>query len=346
MSSFGLSRIFIEIPGGLLADKFGKKPIILIGYLLSLTSHIFAGFARNPAELIISRMLMGVGSALLFSSSLTYIGEISTRENRGKFVSYFQSTFSIAGIVGPTLGGLISEALGLRSIFFISSFLSAIGLIVVLSLKMEEKPEFKTEKRKINSLEIIKNFRIIVLSSCSFIMFFYFSSIRGTLIPLYGTQNLGLNSVQISLIFSLSSIIVVLSMIFINQQLEKLIKRALLLTISLLACSVSIFLLSVAWDFNSLAVLFVPLGFSFGIFQPLPFAMIIDNSEPNNRGLTIGISRTIADFGIILGPIIAGWLLDLGQPRLTFYLVASLFGLLSYFTYRIFFKGNNSQKDL
>jgi MFS family permease len=341
MSSFGLSRIFIEIPGGLLADKFGKKPVIIIGYLLSVTSHLFAGFARNPLELIISRMLMGTGSALLFSSSLTYLGEISTRESRGKYVSYFQSTFSIAGIVGPTLGGLISEVLGLRSIFFISSLLSALGLIVVLSLKMEENPEFKTEKRNNNSLEIIKNVRIMVLSACSFIMFFYFSSIRGTLIPLYGTENLGLNSVQISLIFSLSSIIVVLSMIFINQLLEKLIKRALLLSISLIACSVSIFSLSVAWNFSSLAVLYIPLGFCFGIFQPLPFAMIIDNSEPNNRGLTIGVSRTIADFGIILGLLVAGWLLDLGQPRYTFYVVASLFGLFSYLTYKIFLKENS-----
>ena len=176
------------------------------------------------------------------------------------------------------------------------------------------------------------------------LMFFYFSSIRGTLIPLYRTENLTLSSVQISIIFSLSSSIVVLSMIFISQQFEKRMRRALLLSISLLACSVSIFSLSSAWNFNSLALLYIPLGFSFGIFQPLPFAMIIDNSEPNNRGLTIGISRTIADFGIILGPMLAGWLLDLGQPRYTFYIVASLFGLFSYLTYRIFFKENKSSK--
>ena len=64
--------------------------------------------------------------------------------------------------------------------------------------------------------------------------------------------------------------------------------------------------------------------------------MISDYAHPEYRGVTMGVARTIADSGHLIGPIMVGWLIDLGHPLIAFYIVAGILGVVSLVTYRIF----------
>jgi MFS transporter, DHA2 family, lincomycin resistance protein len=109
-----------------------------------------------------------------------------------------------------------------------------------------------------------------------------------------------------------------------------------LLSVSLLLCSLAVLILSLPSGFVAFAIASVPLGVGFGLLQPIPFAMIIDLSEPRNRGLMMGAVRTVADLGIILGPNIVGWLLGVGEPAWVFYLIAVIIGGVSILTWAAF----------
>jgi DHA1 family multidrug resistance protein-like MFS transporter len=341
MASFGMSRVFVEIPGGMLADRFGTKPVMIGGYVLSVASHLLAGFAQTVVELMATRMLIGTGSALSFTASMVYVTDIATVDKRSRYIALLQSTFNIAGIIGPTVGGVISETFGLRIIFFVSAALSLIGILLVQAMKTHEKgspSEEGTDRSGLGFRDIVTDLRILTLSASCFLMFFLFSSIRGTIIPLYGVEELGLSSVEIGLIFSLTSAITVFGLLFVTHRLETRIGRSMLLPLSLLICSMAVFLLSVASNFITLAAFVLPLGIGMSILQPTSFTMISDHAQPAIRGLTLGFSRTIAALGIIVGSTMAGWLMDLGQQFVGFLLIGGILSLFSFFTYFVFRK--------
>lgn len=341
MASFGMSRVFVEIPGGMLADRFGTKPVMIGGYVLSVASHLLAGFAQTVVELMATRMLIGTGSALSFTASMVYVTEMATVDKRSRYIALLQSTFNIAGIIGPTVGGVISETFGLRIIFFVSAALSLIGILLVQAMKAHEKgspSEEGTDRSGLGFRDIVTDLRILTLSASCFLMFFLFSSIRGTMIPLYGVEELGLSSVEIGLIFSLTSAITVFGLLFVTHRLETRIGRSMLLPLSLLICSMAVFLLSFASNFITLAAFVLPLGIGMSILQPTSFTMISDHAQPAIRGLTLGFSRTIAALGIIVGSTMAGWLMDLGQQFVGFLLTGGILSLFSFFTYFVFRK--------
>jgi MFS family permease len=155
------------------------------------------------------------------------------------------------------------------------------------------------------------------------------------MIPLYGVEKMALNSVQIGLIFSLISLIIAVILLFITHRLEMIVKKPLLLSIGLLICSFSVFLISFSLDFISLSIFTVPFAVGLGILQPIPFAMVIEYAKAENRGLAMGVMRTIGDLGIVIGPMIVGWLLDLGQALYAFYLITILVGASSLLTWLI-----------
>jgi MFS family permease len=341
LSSFGISRLFVEIPGGALTDRMGRKPIIMLGYLLSMASHLIAGFAHTPLELAASRMLMGAGSALMLTAGTVYVTEMASEEKRTRDLARFQSTLSIAGIVGPTLGGLISDNLGIRNIFFVSAATSFIGVILIYLIRSHGEmstPKEESSQSTLRILEIVKDRRMIILSASCFMMFFLFSSIRGTMIPVYGAETLMLSSFEIGLVFSLTSATSVVGLVFITHRLEGRLGRFKLLPLGLLVSSISVFLISLSSNIITLSTFVIPLGVGLSILQPTVFSMISDHAEPENRGLTMGISRTVAAFGIVIGPTMVGGLIDLGQPLLAFYLVAGILGLFSILTHLVFRK--------
>ncbi len=347
VSSFGFTRIFFEIPGGLLTDRFGTRLMLILGYALITISNIVAGVAQTFVELTVARAIVGIGSAIELTASLTYIGRITTIETRGRNIALFQSAGTSAQIIGPTIGGLIADIAGRRSIFFVAALFSTIGAMLVSKMKFS-KNTIESNRRKglipsySDMIEILRDIRVIAISGSAFAMFFLFSGVRGTMIPLFGAGQFQLSSSQIGLVFSLTSLTILMVLFFITHRLERIIGRSSLLPISLSVCSISVLILSFSSDFMTLAVLSIPLGIGFGLLQPIPFATIIDFSNPAKGGLSMGILRTIADLGLIIGPMMVGWLMYLNQPLLVFYLVASIIGALSFMTWIVFRKPRGS----
>lgn len=286
--------------------------------------------------LMLSRIIIGIGSAIVYTVSFTYIGEIAPIDRRARFIALFQSSFFASGIVGSALGGLFSDFFNMRAIFFVSFLCSMIGVLFILLLKVREDYSVPDSVSQIRQ-DLFKgiNIKIIALSISCFIMFLIDSSIRTTMIPLYGVSKLGLSPSQIGFVFSLISSITIIALLFITPRVE-VIKKSTLLPISLLVASIAVILVSFSSDFISLSIFSVFIGISTGLLNPIPIAMLINYTNPRNRGVIMGFLRTIGDLGIVLGPILVGGLIDIGEPLFVFYLVALFSLIFSFFAYVIF----------
>jgi DHA1 family bicyclomycin/chloramphenicol resistance-like MFS transporter len=125
--------------------------------------------------------------------------------------------------------------------------------------------------------------------------------------------------------------------------LERRISRPHLLVTSLIVAASAIAVLSLASDFLSLLLIAIPLGVGFSLIQPTPFVMILDLASPDTRGVMMGLLRTTGDIGIIIGPLLVGMLLDLGQPRLVFYVVAAIYAFFAIVSWFIFHRYNSTR---
>ena len=105
---------------GKLADLFGRKPVILLGIALFLLGSILCGFAWSMLALIIFRMVQGLGAGAIQPMTITIAGDLYTLAERGKVQGYLASVWGVSAVVGPSIGGLFSEYLNWRWIFFIN----------------------------------------------------------------------------------------------------------------------------------------------------------------------------------------------------------------------------------
>ncbi|MEU8664034.1 MFS transporter [Actinoplanes philippinensis] len=105
---------------GKLNDLFGRKPVILFGIALFLLGSIFCGAAWNMWVLIAFRVVQGLGAGAIQPTTITIVGDLYSVEERAKVQGYIASVWGASSVVGPTLGGVFSEYVSWRWIFFVN----------------------------------------------------------------------------------------------------------------------------------------------------------------------------------------------------------------------------------
>ena len=119
---------------GKLSDLYGRRPLLMIGITLFLIGSALSGLSQNMTQLIIFRGIQGLGAGALFPISLAVIGDLFTPAERGKYQGLFGAVFGVSSIVGPLLGGFLTEQVSWHWIFFINLPIGLIALAVIWRL--------------------------------------------------------------------------------------------------------------------------------------------------------------------------------------------------------------------
>lgn len=128
------------LTGGRLADLYGRKRVYLGGMLVFATASVFCGLASTVTHLIVFRVLQGVGSAFVQGVSPAITASAFPPTERGKALGIQTTTVALAGITGPLIGGLITDALGWRWIFFLRIPLSLLVLALTFFVLRHDQP--------------------------------------------------------------------------------------------------------------------------------------------------------------------------------------------------------------
>lgn len=123
---------------GKFADVVGRRPVMFFGIGVFLLGSVLCGAAWNMPALIAFRAVQGVGAGAVQPMSMTMVGDMYTVEERARVQGYLASVWGIAAVVGPTLGGVFSQYVSWRWIFFVNLPLGAVAAWM-LARRFKEK---------------------------------------------------------------------------------------------------------------------------------------------------------------------------------------------------------------
>ncbi len=130
---------------GKLSDLYGRRLLYQIGIGVFLLGTLLSGFSASMTQLIVFRAIQGLGAGALVPLAMTIIGDIFTLRERAKMQAYFSGVWGLSSVIGPVIGGFITDQISWRWVFFINLPIGiAAALIIGFALKEPKQHENPT----------------------------------------------------------------------------------------------------------------------------------------------------------------------------------------------------------
>ena len=140
---------------GKLSDVYGRKVMLLTGISIFLGASWLCGLSQNMTELIFFRGLQGLGAGALFPISLAIIGDLFTPRERGRYQGLFGAVFGLSFIVGPFIGGWITDNVSWHWVFYVNMPIGILALVVIGTVLPNFHPTTVVRVRDLDFLGIV-----------------------------------------------------------------------------------------------------------------------------------------------------------------------------------------------
>ena len=317
-ASFALAQLLFSPFWGVLSDKFGRKPIILVGLLgLSLSFLVFA-FAANLTSLFILRFIQGIFSGATMPSARAYIADVTTKEERIRAMGRIGTALALGIILGPAIGGLLAQASFVLP-FFAAAIIAALNLIFVfffLPESLKEKRDYNITIRLawLSFPRILKGLKgaLMPLFLLGFVWSFALSNNQVN-VPLLGSEKFLLSTGAIGLGFALMGLVSAITQFFLLSRITNIIGQHKTIAGGLILMSLSFIAMPFLPNNVSLFYLAMALaGLGSAVARPVITALITkETTEP--QGITLGTSSAFESLGRLLGPLLGGFLFMFGH---------------------------------
>lgn len=145
-TSYLLAAAVFLLPFGRIADIVGRKKIYLTGIIIYASASLLSGMATGGYFLIIARIFQGVGGSLIFGTGVAILSSVFPEKERGKALGINVAAVYLGLSAGPFIGGVITEQLGWRYLFFLNALMGAVVIILVILKLHGEWAEARGEK--------------------------------------------------------------------------------------------------------------------------------------------------------------------------------------------------------
>ena len=313
VSIYGAVQLLTQIPIGRLSDQMGRKKILLLGLATFCFLPLFYIYAKNANSLLLIRALGGLGAAAVWPIAMALIIDQAEAKNRGAAMGRYNAAFFFALALGPLIGGMLYDFLGLKAPFYLWALLGAASFFVVyFRVKDPEKIRVKMGLLPSRGKEalIASGYRLTFLACSSVVLW---SGVVGgfnfTMLPSFAA-GLGFNATDVGIIYLVYGGSTALFNIYFGRQADKGTRKRLIFT-GCLVGAVSFAFLSLADALIPITLLFAGLGMGLGMASPAAAALIADTTSNARRGEVYGIFNTARMSGVVIGPLIAGLTADL-----------------------------------
>lgn len=302
ISLFTLTAAISRPFSGKLTDKWGRVPVMAVGSVVCLICGFLYPILSSVAGFLFLRLVHGFSTGFKPTATSAYVADIIPKERWGEGLGMHGLCFSIGGALGPALGGMVVNAFGIDIMFYSSSFLAFLSIVIVMNMK-----ETLAEKEKLHkSMFLISRKDIIDIGAlpAGIITFFSYTAygLVLTLIPDWsehlGAENKGIFFTA----FTIASVMVR----FGAGKVSDRHGRVNVILAGMIIIAAALFVISIGDSITILLAGAGLYGMGAGILSPAINAWTIDLSDPAHRGKAIATMYISMEVGIGLGALLGG----------------------------------------
>ncbi len=314
---FTFPGIFLAPVIGILADRYGRKKILLPSLFLFGIAGLSCFFTNNWHILLVFRFFQGIGAASLGMLNVTIIGDLFTGEKRGAIMGYNASVLSIGTAAYPALGGALAMA-GWQFPFLLPFFAIPTALLIIFWLKNPEptkKQNLKEYLRK--TWKIINQKTVWGLFIVNVLLFVILYGAYLSYFPQLMEERLHATSLHIGLMMSGFSVVTATTASQLKR-INRIFKPKTQLQIGFLFYLVSMLILSAANEWWQLVIPVITFGMAHGMIIPGIQTLLVGFAPISERAGFMSINSMVLRLGQTTGPLIISFFYVLGGTGVAF----------------------------
>jgi len=341
LSLFALARLVLNVPLGVLCDRRGRRLLLVGGPLVTAAGMVGTGLAQEIGQLLAARAVAGAGSAMYMVASLTYLADISTEQNRARFIATNQGALLLGVSIGPAVGGLLAEVYGFRLPFHVVGLAALVaagyaywrlpetgasasrGPIHSGPAPESEWPGADRETGRQAApvplrgtaagrrpwLAMLMSGNFLTVAFVTAMIFFTRAGGRQTIVPLLGDSRLGLSTGFLGVVFTAMSLVNLVLIAPAAVAADRLGRRAVIVP-SGIATVAGLLLFAGATNVALFLLGALVLAVASAVAGPAPAAYVADIAPAQARGLAMSFYRSAGDVGFVIGPPLLGVIAD------------------------------------
>ncbi|MSY98282.1 MAG: MFS transporter [Actinobacteria bacterium] len=328
ISVFALARFVTAPVAGTLVDRLGERLVLGTGLFIVAGSSLAAGFSQSYLQLIVLRGVGGLGSSMFTVSALALLLRVVDDTQRGRASSAYQGGFLLGGVAGPAVGGLV-VAWSIRAPFFVyAATLIVAGIVALVFLansRLHEREEMVSggEAGKLETLRLaLKGGAYRAALAVNLITGFLILGLRSSVVPLFVTEGMQKGASLTGIGFLVAAGFQAVLLLPAGRLSDTAGRRKAMLygtigtTIGMIALTATDIAVN-GWGTTAVAgtALFLLAmaiqGVASAFLGSAPTAVVGDIMGGKRGGIVVATFQMMNDFGVILGPLVAGLLVDL-----------------------------------
>jgi len=318
MAMFSFAQ-FISAPfWGNLSDRFGRRPILMIGMAGSMISYIWLAYADTLWMLFAARALSGLMAGNI-AAAFAYMADITTRETRAKGMGMIGAAFGLGFIAGSAIGGILAGSDPANADFqtpaLVAAALSATAFTLTMfilkeSLSEDVRKEMAGKKRPTR----MEQFRTILAQPSTvrivgviFLSTFVFAGLESTF-AMWSRRQFGWGPEQNGYLFAFIGIISAIIQGGLIGRMAKAMGEKTLIIQGAAALALGVFLIPFSDTLLVLVIAMMIAGYGYSIITPALNSLISLQASESDQGSTLGVARSASTLARIAGPAWAGML--------------------------------------
>lgn len=334
VSAFAAMRFLSGLISGRLIDRFGERMVFAVGVTLVSIFTLLLAFSQNYLQMLIFRTAGGLGSSMFSVSANSVILRSVEDSKRAQAQSIYNSTFLIGGITGPAFGGLLM-GISLRAPFLVyAATLFTAGVIAFFFLNAAHlDPAANPDEESTSPLDALRipAYRIALIST--FLITWVLFGLRNSILPLFVVEELKGTNAVVGYGFGLGALLQTILVIRAGRFSDEKGRKAALY-IGTLITSFGILILAFATHQWMYLFAMATLGIGGAYLSATP-AAIVGDVVKGKIGRVVGLFQMAGDAGMIVGPLIVGWLADIYDFRTAFAATLAIFSVMLLLTWRL-----------
>jgi DHA1 family multidrug resistance protein-like MFS transporter len=320
VASYAVMRLIFGPIWGSLSDRIGRKPVMLIGIFGYGITMVGFGLATQLWMMFVARILSGVLSSATSPTTMAYISDSTSEEERGGGMGLLGAAAGVGTIFGPALGGLLAEH-SLATPFFVAAGLSLAAMLLIVVFLPESLPKEAPSTNAGASTENIdrplldpRAWLEAIISPIGSLLLLAFFATGGMMLfygvlGLYALNRFGSGTEQVGYIFTILGLVTVIGQGLIVGPFTKRYGDLPLIKAGFLLSAVSLFGVMMAGSYTLLLLAIALFSLFSAVLIPA-ITSLTSKQTTMSQGVTMGLNNSFVSLGRIFGPLVGGFIFD------------------------------------